>query len=82
MKRVCQVCGKTFEGEHYALKCRIAYKPSAYHSSPRVSADHAERHFIRRAEGVVLSSCRAERQRFQQRKRRAQGGALRPLGSS
>ena len=54
MKRVCQVCGKTFEGEHYALKCRTAYKLSARPLFARVLADHAERHLLEgRGRGIV-----------------------------
>ena len=51
MKRVCQVCGKTFEGEHYA---RTAYKLSARPLFARVLADHAERHLLEgRGRGIV-----------------------------
>ena len=82
MKRVCQVCGKTFEGEHYALKCPDCVQAERKTTLRPRTCRSCGATFTGGPRAWYRPTCRAERQREQQRKRRAQGGALRPLGST
>ena len=82
MKRVCQGCGKTFEGEYYALKCPDCVQAERKTTLRPRTCRSCGATFDGGPRAWYCPACRMERQREQQRKRRAQGGTLRPLGST